>query len=73
VGGLGYGDSKKMLLEKVNGYFGPFREKRKELASRPDYVEDVLRTSSRKARAEAIATMEQVREASGFLKQPISV
>ncbi|WP_246539428.1 tryptophan--tRNA ligase [Telmatocola sphagniphila] len=73
AGGLGYGDSKKMLLEKVNGYFGPFREKRKELASRPDYVEDVLRTSARKARAEAIATMEQVREASGFLKQPISV
>jgi tryptophanyl-tRNA synthetase len=29
---FGYGDSKKMLLEKMNAYFEPFREKRKELS-----------------------------------------
>lgn len=68
---FGYGDAKGMLLEKINAYFGPFREKRKELASRPDYVEDVLCDGARKARAEAQATMELVREAAGLRHRPV--
>src|SRR5208282_2832995 len=35
AGGLGYGEVKQMLLEKIDGYFGPARERRKELAGRP--------------------------------------
>src|SRR5439155_4535679 len=54
---FGYGDAKKMLLDKINGYFGPFRDKRKELAARPGYVEEVLRQGAQKARAEAQKTM----------------
>ncbi|MBY0525756.1 MAG: tryptophan--tRNA ligase [Gemmataceae bacterium] len=66
AGGMGYGDAKKLLLEKINGYFGPAREKRKELAAHPDDVEDVLRDGAKRARAEAQATMALVREAVGM-------
>jgi tryptophanyl-tRNA synthetase len=68
---FGYGNAKKMLLDKINAYFGPFREKRKQLAARPDYVEDVLRQGARRARAEAQKTMALVRQAVGMLPAPV--
>jgi tryptophanyl-tRNA synthetase len=68
---FGYGDAKKMLLDKINAFFGPFRQKRKELAARPDYVEEVLRNGARKARAEAQKTMELVRQAVGMGPRPL--
>jgi tryptophanyl-tRNA synthetase len=70
AGAIGYGEAKKLLLEKLNAYFGPFRERRRELAARPDYVEDVLREGARRARAEARQTMELVREAVGMCPRP---
>ena len=42
AGGMGYGDVKKRLLELLDQTFGPFRERRRELAADPAYVEDVL-------------------------------
>ena len=66
AGKIGYGDAKKLLTAKIDGYFAPFRDKRKELAARPDYVEDVLREGGKKARAEAEKTMELVRAAVGI-------
>jgi tryptophanyl-tRNA synthetase len=71
AGGMGYGDAKKMLLEKMNGYFGAAREKRKQLAANPAYVEDVLRRGAQKARAEARKTMALVREAVGMKAAPV--
>ncbi|HVS36059.1 MAG TPA: tryptophan--tRNA ligase, partial [Gemmataceae bacterium] len=71
AGGLGYGEVKKMLLEKINAYFGPFRQKRKELAANPDYVESVLKRGAEKARAEARKTMALVREAVGMKPAPL--
>ncbi len=65
-GKIGYGQAKKMLVAKINGYFAPFRDKRQELAGRPDYVEDVLREGAKKARAEAQQTMVLVRAAVGM-------
>jgi tryptophanyl-tRNA synthetase len=67
---FGYGDSKKMLLERINATFAPYRQKRKELTARPEYVEDVLRKGARKARAEAQKTMELVRQAVGMTPRP---
>jgi tryptophanyl-tRNA synthetase len=66
AGGMGYGEAKTALLEKVDGYFKPFREKRKELLNHLDYVEESLRKGARKARGEAQATMKLVREAVGM-------
>jgi tryptophanyl-tRNA synthetase len=69
---FGYGDAKKMLLDKINAYFAPFREKRKQLAARPEYIEEVLTNGARKARAEARKTMELVRRAVGMGARPVS-
>jgi tryptophanyl-tRNA synthetase len=66
AGGMGYGEAKKMLLEKINHYFGPFRERRKELAAAPERVEAILRDGAARARAEARKTMALVRQAAGF-------
>lgn len=68
-GGMGYGEIKKRLLALLDEHFAPLRDRRRELAGDPDYVEDVLRESGRKARMMAHETMELVREATGF---PIS-
>jgi tryptophanyl-tRNA synthetase len=69
---FGYGDAKTMLLGKINAFFGPFRQKRKELAARPEYVEDMLRKGAQKARAEAQKTMELVRQAVGMGRRPVA-
>jgi tryptophanyl-tRNA synthetase len=66
AGGMGYGEAKQALLEKIDAHFGPARERRKQLAGDPDAVEDVLRQGARRARAEAQKTMALVREAVGM-------
>jgi tryptophanyl-tRNA synthetase len=66
AGSIGYGDAKKLLLGKIDEHFGPARQKRKELAANPDYVEDVLRKGAQRARSEARQTMGLVREAVGM-------
>jgi tryptophanyl-tRNA synthetase len=71
AGGMGYGDAKKMLLEKINGFFGPLRERRKQLAANPTSVEEVLRRGAQRARAEARQTMSLVRQAVGMRPQPV--
>jgi tryptophanyl-tRNA synthetase len=71
AGGIGYGDAKKLLLGKIDGYFAAAREKRKQLAKDPEYVEEVLRKGAQKARAEARKTMELVRTAVGMCPRPV--
>ncbi|MEO0559160.1 MAG: tryptophan--tRNA ligase [Bacteroidota bacterium] len=67
AGGYGYGHAKKALLGLITDYFAEARERRHDLATRPDDVRDVLTTGARAARARATAMMEQVRDAVGFL------
>jgi tryptophanyl-tRNA synthetase len=71
AGGMGYGEAKQALLEKIDAYFGPFRERRKKLAQDASYVEDVLRRGAQRARAEARQTMALVREAVGMLPHSV--
>jgi len=66
AGGMGDGTAKQMLLDKIEAYFGPFREKRKQLAADSGYVEDVLRDGAKRARVETEKTMAIVREATGL-------
>jgi tryptophanyl-tRNA synthetase len=66
AGGMGYGEAKQFLLEKIDSYFAPARARRKELAGNPTYVEDVLKKGAKRARAEAQETMRLVREATGI-------
>jgi tryptophanyl-tRNA synthetase len=72
AGGMGYGEAKALLFGKINEFFNEFRFKRKQLAADPNYVEDVLREGAKKARAEAVQTMELVRKAVGFAERPVS-
>jgi len=69
-GGVGYGHTKKRLVELLTEYFRPYREKRKELEANPDFVEDVLQDGARRARVIARQTMDQVREAVGLSYNP---
>lgn len=67
AGGLGYGDAKTLLADAAEGLLGPARMRREKLVADPDYVENVLGTSARKARAVAQAVMADVREACGLI------
>ncbi len=66
-GGTGYGEAKKRLAELFEAKFGPARERRAQLERDATYVEDVLATGGRKARAVAQAVMEDVRQACGIV------
>jgi tryptophanyl-tRNA synthetase len=66
AGGLGYGEVKKMLLEKINAFFAPARQRRKQLAANPAEVEAILQRGAQRARAEARQTMALVRQAVGM-------
>jgi tryptophanyl-tRNA synthetase len=71
AGGMGYGEAKKLLLDKINAHFGPARERRKQLAAHPEQVEEVLRRGAQKARAEARKTMALVRRAVGMKPESV--
>ena len=66
-GGAAYGTIKKRLVELVNGYFRPARERYNELAADPDRVRDILRDGAQRARSVAQVTLERAREACGML------
>ena len=66
AGGLGYGEVKKDLLGRLLDHFGPMREKREQLAKRPDDVEDVFAAGARRARELGAPVMAAAREAAGL-------
>lgn len=66
AGGYGYGTAKKALLEAIDETFAPFRDRRKELASRPEVVEDVLRDGAGRAREHARRVLDRARSACGI-------
>ena len=65
-GGLGYGELKKDLLKRLLEYFGPMRERREDLAKRPDDVEDILASGARRARQLGAPVVAAAREAAGL-------
>lgn len=62
IGDAGSGQLKRVLTESLNEYLRPLRARRKELEQNMDYVRDVLRSGVAAARAEAVETLEEVRE-----------
>jgi len=65
-GGIGYGDAKKMLLQKIIAEFRPFREKRLYLENHPKKVETILAKGAEKIREISYGTIQKVREATGL-------
>ncbi|HEV3257357.1 MAG TPA: tryptophan--tRNA ligase [Gemmataceae bacterium] len=72
AGGMGYGEAKQALLAKIEAYFAPARERRKQLAKDAATVDDVLRRGALRARAEAQQTMAVVRESVGMGSRPVA-
>ena len=66
AGGLGYGDVKKDLLERILDFFSEMRQRREQFESRPDEVEAILRQGAEKARAMAAPVLEGCRLAAGL-------
>ena len=64
--GIGWGEAKQALFEKINGELAPYREKYQELMGQPARIEEILRAGAEKARREAKARLLQVREAVGI-------
>jgi tryptophanyl-tRNA synthetase len=71
AGGFGYGAAKKALLSRIDAYFAPARERRKQLERDPGIVEEVLAAGARRARATAQTTLRLVRERVGMAPAPV--
>ncbi len=65
-GGLGYGDSKKMLVESINEYMEPMRKRRKEYEQNPARVFEILEKGSKIAGDVAKAKMIDVKRKVGL-------
>jgi tryptophanyl-tRNA synthetase len=60
AGGFGYGDAKKLLLEKMLEHFKLFRGEREHLRQNMDFVKDILKKGAQKAREFACVTKAEV-------------
>ncbi|MBD3244130.1 MAG: tryptophan--tRNA ligase [Chitinivibrionales bacterium] len=65
AGGYGYGEAKKELFAALWEYFAPYRAKREELLSDPAELDRIRRMGAEKARAQAMPTLQKVRELVG--------
>jgi len=63
---IGCVDCKRLLAQEINDALAPFRERRSELANRPDYVREVLDEGARRIRGIAQETIKEVRENMGL-------
>jgi tryptophanyl-tRNA synthetase len=65
AGGMGYGEAKQALYEKADAFFAPARERRADLASRPDDVRAILRDGAAKARGKIRGVLARAQAACG--------
>lgn len=65
-GGLGDMKVKKFLNNVMQAELGPIRERRIELEKNKDYIYEVLKSGSEKAREKAAQTLSKVRKAMGI-------
>ena len=64
-GGLGYKEAKESLIEALEGFIKPLRERRDMLSNDLDTVFDILKEGGRRASMRAEKKMEMVRKAVG--------
>ncbi|MEI6494979.1 MAG: tryptophan--tRNA ligase, partial [bacterium] len=65
-GGMGYKESKDILIESLIKFITPLREKRAEIAKDKDKVAQILKVGTEKARIKAAAKMAEVRKKVGL-------
>jgi tryptophanyl-tRNA synthetase len=71
--GLGWGDAKQRLFDRIDAEIGPMRARYDELMARPERIEDTLQEGAAKARALAGPLLQRLREAVGLRRfQPLA-
>lgn len=66
-GGIGYKESKEILIKNMIAFIAPMRARREEIAKDPEAVLAILREGATKARALAKAKMQEVRTRTGLI------
>jgi len=66
AGGTGYGEYKKQLFAAYRNHFAPMQEKRAELETKPQQVEEILQEGALRAQALAAPVLERFRSATGL-------
>ena len=64
--GIGWGDAKQMLFERIDQEVAPMRERYQALIDRPQEIEQLLQAGAAKARAVATPFMNELRRAVGL-------
>ncbi|QAU22903.1 tryptophan--tRNA ligase [Dyella sp. M7H15-1] len=64
--GIGWGEAKQVLYERIEADVAPMRERYESLIARPATIEEILRDGARKARAIAASKLSELREAIGL-------
>jgi tryptophanyl-tRNA synthetase len=64
--GIGWGDAKQKVFERINAELAPMREKYDALIAEPEAIEDALQDGAKKARALAQPFVAKLREAVGL-------
>lgn len=61
-----YGDMKKQILEDMNLFLQPIRERIKEISAADNYLNRIIKEGGEKAKENASKTLKEVREIIGF-------
>lgn len=64
--GMGWGDAKNYVADRIEAEIGPMREKYAYYTSHPDILEEILQAGAAKARRISTPFMENLREAVGL-------
>ena len=64
--GIGWGDAKQILFEKINSQIAPFRERYFELMTNPKELEEILQMGADKARRHSRKQIDKTRRAIGI-------
>lgn len=65
-GGIGYKESKEILLSNINTFLKPIQERYQQLERKPDYLAEVLEAGRKKAALVAEATLAEVKTRVGL-------
>jgi tryptophanyl-tRNA synthetase len=64
--GIGWGEAKQVLFERIEADVAPMRERYDELMAKPERIESILQEGARKARAIAAPKIAALRDAIGL-------
>jgi tryptophanyl-tRNA synthetase len=66
MAGMGWGDAKQRLCQRIEQEMGPLRAHYEDLMAHPDRIEEILQEGARKARVIATPFMQELRQAVGL-------